>query len=116
MTEELEGQLSMDGRLDPARPMIGRFHHDGTDTERGAAMRVAPRAGTQRAKVLRHLQQVGADGATDYELWRAGIGIRPHVPGTRREELIADGWPIVDSGRRRLTDTGTRAIVWTLAT
>jgi hypothetical protein len=110
---EIEGQISMD-RPDPARPMVGRFHHDGTDTERAAAVRVAPRAGTQRAKVLAWLRQVGLSGATDYELWLAGIGARPHVPGTRREELIADGWPIIDSGRRRLTDTGNKAIVWQL--
>ena len=93
----------------------GRYHHDGQPTERIAAELVTPRTGTQRAKVLAWLRGKGEEGATDYELWSfAGIGARPHVPGTRREELIADGWPIFDSGRRRRTDTATPAIVWVL--
>jgi hypothetical protein len=108
------GQLSF-GEPDPARDKVGRFHHDGHDTERIAAELVAPRSGTQRARVLGWLRAAGEVGSTDFELWHeAGIGARPHVPGTRREELIADGWPIVDSGRRRLTDTGAPAIVWKL--
>lgn len=100
---------------DPTRQMIGRSHRNGQDTEIEAARRVAPRSGTQRAKVLDRLRRVGPHGSTDYELWAQGqIGARPHVPGTRREELIADGWPIFDSGRRRKTDTGGNAIVWVL--
>lgn len=107
-------QLSL-GLPDPRRDRPGRFHHDGPDTERIAAALVAPRSGTQRGRVLQWLRAVGEAGSTDYELWNeAGIGARPHVPGTRREELIADGWPIVDTGRRRLTDTGSPAIVWKL--
>jgi hypothetical protein len=65
--------------------------------------------------VLAELRARGAHGATDCELWQAGIGARPHVPATRREELMMDGWPIIDSGIRRLTDTGARAIVWVLS-
>lgn len=101
-------------RPGPARPMPGRVHRNGTDTERLAAARVTPRAGTQRYAVLLELRLRGEQGATDCELWQAGIGARPHVPGTRREELIRDGWPIVDTGERRPTDTGVRAIVWRL--
>ena len=102
-------------RPDPARPMEGRVHRDGTDTERAAALRVMPRSGTQRAAVLHALRMVGNDGLTDYQLHAIyKIGARPHVPATRREELIADGWPIVDSGKRRPTDTGSPAIVWRL--
>jgi len=100
---------------DPNEPRPGRFHRDGHDTERTAAALVAPRSGSQRARVLDVLRKVGELGATDYELWAHwGIGARPHVPGTRREELIADGWPIIASARRRPTDTGTPAIVWVL--
>lgn len=100
---------------DPEREMVGRFHRNGQDTERESAERVAPRTGTQRAAVLEALEAEGANGATDYELhYKYLIGARPHVPGTRREELIADGWPIVDSGERRRTDTGSSAIVWRL--
>jgi hypothetical protein len=101
-------------RPDPAREMVGRYHSTGGDTEREAAARVAPKSGTQRAAVLQHLRGVGDLGSTDYETWVAlgHICVRPHVPGTRREELIRDGWPIADSGIRRLTDTGNKAIVW----
>lgn len=100
---------------DPAADRPGRCHAGGTDTEREAARLVAPRTGSQRAWVLERLKQVGRNGATDFELWESGIGARPHVPATRREELIADGWPIRDSGMRRMTDTGSPAIVWVLA-
>lgn len=100
---------------DPTEPRVGRFHKDGPVTERISAALVAPRSGTQRAHVLEHLRAVGERGATDYELWRDGnVGVRPHVAGTRREELISDGWPIIDTGRTRPTDTGTPAIVWVL--
>lgn len=109
MTEQLEL------RPDPARQMAGRVHANGQDTERAAALRVTPRSGSQRARVLAALHSRNVHGATDYELWHyEGIGARPHVPGTRREELIRDGWPIVDSGHRRRTDTGAQAIVWRL--
>jgi hypothetical protein len=104
------------GMPDPARNLVGRYHRSGGDTERAAATLVAPRSGTQRATVLEHLRACGEDGCTDYEMWQANREkfVRPHVPGTRREELIADGWAITDSGARRLTDTGSPAIVWTL--
>lgn len=115
----IEGQQDLFGeeqqRPDPGRMMVGRHHTVGPDTERIAAALVAPRSGTQRAKVLAWLRSCGDEGATDFELWSsAGIGARPHVPATRREELISDGWPIKDSGDRRRTDTGSPAIVWVL--
>ncbi len=112
---ELPGTQFEDMFGDPGRTRIGRYHHDGHDTEIAAAVRVAPRAGTQREKVLAALREHSDVGVTDYELWALyDIGARPHVPATRREELIADGWPIVDSGERRRTDTGSPAIVWKL--
>lgn len=96
-------------------PRVGRFHLHGPDTEKIAAARVAPRTGSQRARVVEALRAAGEDGRTDFELWSEDrIGARPHVPGTRREELIADGWDIEDSGARRPTDTGSPAIVWVL--
>lgn len=111
-----DAQLTLEAlRSDPAREMVGRYHHHGPDTERIAAALVAPRSGTQRAAVLEALKEAEENGRTDFELWGTdGIGARPHVPGTRREELIADGWNIVDSGKRRRTDTGSPAIVWVL--
>lgn len=110
-------QLAMPGMPmpDPGREMVGRYHQAGPATERETATRIAPRTGSQRLKVLQALQDAGDKGCTDYELHaHHHIGARPHVPGSRRGELIADGWKIVDSGRRRRTDTGNRAIVWVL--
>lgn len=112
--QHLARTLEPELELDPGRELVGRYHAAGGDTERAAAHAVAPRSGTQRANVLEALRAAGEHGATDYELWQTGIGVRPHVAGTRREELISDGWPIVDSGERRPTDTGALAIVWRL--
>lgn len=98
---------------DPQTPRVGPFHRDDPETSVVAAMTDLPRKGTQRARVLEALQQLGATGATDYELGER-LGLFRWVAGTRRGELIADGWPIVDSGERRLTDTASRAIVWCL--
>jgi hypothetical protein len=109
-------QLTLEAaRPDPARPIMGAYHRTGPDTERIAAARVMPRSGSQRAAVLERLRQAGPNGVTDNEMhFMYRIGARPHVPGSRRLELIADGWPITDSGRRRRTDTGAPAIVWVL--
>jgi hypothetical protein len=99
---------------DPRREVMGRHHRDATDTELEAAARNLPRRGTQRARVLEALRELGERGATDYEMGQR-LGIFRWVAGTRREELIKDGWPIRDSGERRHTDTGSNAIVWTYA-
>jgi hypothetical protein len=77
-----------------------------------------PRKGSQRARVLRAFEVDRADptepiGFTDYELGRL-LSMFRWVAGTRRGELIRDGWPIVDTGERRPTDTGSTAIVWAL--
>lgn len=92
-------------------PRTGRYHREGRDTERASARRVAPRTGTQRAKILARLQALGEYGSTDYENGQAFNMFR-WVAGTRREELMVDGWPIMDSGKRRPTDTGSGAVVW----
>lgn len=100
-------------RPDPGRPLEGRRHARATDTEISAAERVLPRSGSQRRRILERFVAMGGQGSTDYEAGQA-LGIFRWVAGTRREELIRDGWPIVDSGLRRPTDTGSPAIVWTL--
>lgn len=98
---------------DPAREMPGRAHRGAGDTELAAALE--PKRGSQRFAVLEHLRDAGELGATDFELNNMlAPGRRSVSAGTRRAELIADGWPIVDSGERRATDTGAPAIVWRL--
>lgn len=100
---------------DPGRSIPGRFHNDPRDTEQSAAMADEPRLGTHRARVLDEFRVRGRDGLTDYEMNEILVpGRRSVSAGTRRAELIRDGWPIVDSGRRRPTDTDTPAIVWVL--
>ena len=109
-----EPVVELDGRPDPGREMAGRAHAGAGPTELAAA-RTSPRKGSQRAEVLEHLRQQGAEGATDFELNELiAPGRRAVSAGTRRAELIRDGWPIVDSGRRRPTDTGAPAVVWAL--
>jgi hypothetical protein len=111
----LPGSEILDEPRDPLEERVGRYHANGADTELAAAVAAAPRAGTARARVLEELRRLGAEGATDFELNEMLLpGRRSVSAGTRRAELIRDGWPIVDSGRRRQTDTSTPAIVWML--
>ena len=98
---------------DPRRSMTGPFHRNDPQTSRDAATRDLPRKGTQRARVLDAFREVGPQGATDYEMGER-LGLFRWVAGTRRGELIGDGWPIVDTGVRRPTDTASNAIVWAL--
>lgn len=96
----------------PSNGDIGRFHRGAHDTEVTAA--VSQRKTLGKNQLLIYEQFVLAtDGATDYENGLA-TGMFRHAAGTRREELIKRGHPIVDSGRRRVTDTGRPAIVWVL--
>jgi hypothetical protein len=101
------------GLPDPRRELPGREHRGAGDTEHHAAHADPPRLGTQRAKVLEEFRRRGPNGATDYEMNEILVpGRRSVSAGTRRAELMRDGWPIKDSGRRRGTDTATPAIVW----
>lgn len=81
-----------------------------SDTSRAAADAIAPKAGTLRAVVLAFIKSQGAFGATDEEislaLDMAGNTVRP-----RRRELQQAGL-VVDSGRRRPTESRRLAVVW----
>lgn len=78
-----------------------------TDTQLDAAKRIWPRAETQRGRVLRLITWTPS---TDEEIagWcRMNLNsVRP-----RRKELQEAGW-IRDSGLRRKTRSGVKAIVW----
>jgi hypothetical protein len=86
----------------------GQFHRDGPDTEREAAFAIVSTA-RQRLLVLRVL---GAfpDGLTDDEIAEQ-TGLYRYSAAPRRYELRDRGL-VVDSGDRRLTPHGRRAIVW----
>lgn len=95
-------------RVDEARP--GLRHRDASDTERAAAAKIAPRSGTQRAAVYNAIAFAGPHGMTDWEIVDA-TGILRSAVCARRNELVRDGF-VMDSGRRRLERTGSKAIVW----
>lgn len=92
----------------------GRVHRDAHDTEIAAAEAFPEIKGEQRLAVLRAFVSAGSDGLTDYECHLVCGMHRPHIAGTRREELMAAGVPIVKTDQRRPTDTGALAIVWAL--
>lgn len=96
-----------------AKKAAVRANHtiDGTqDTSRLAALRARPNSGTQRAKILDFIERRGPYGATDEEI-QASLGLSPNSERPRRVELVTGGW-VVDSGARRLTESGNDSIVW----
>ena len=78
------------------------------DTSREAAAIASTRSGGQRMRVWTALNQLGT--ATDFEI-ADHLGILRTSAAKRRQELTEAGL-VVDSGRRRQTDTKTMAIVW----
>lgn len=95
---------------DPGANSEGQHHRIPIDTERAAAMAVMPRSGTQRLRVLEAI--AASDGLTDAEL-AVVTGLYLYSAAPRRCELAAGGW-VCDSGRRRTTEHGNAASVWTL--
>lgn len=88
----------------------GRRH---PETSHYAADRMLPRSGTQRARVLdsiRYHTEWGDGGLTDEEIG-VELGMNPSSVRPRRQELQKMGW-VEDSGDRRETESGMRAIVW----
>lgn len=63
-----------------------------------------------RARVYAALLARGAFGATDEEL-QIALGMNPSTERPRRIELVERG-RVRDSGARRLTRSGRRAVVW----
>lgn len=80
------------------------------DTQTEAAELVLPKTGTQRRMVYEFIQSKGNYGATDEEI-KAQLDINPNSEIPRRLELEEQGF-IGDSGERRLTQSGSEAIVW----
>lgn len=91
----------------------GRTHRAAHATERAAALRVAPRTGAQRYRVLTAICAAavqGSTGLTDEEI-AATPGIADTAHRTRRNELVMGGW-VYDSQTTRPTRGGDPAIVW----
>lgn len=80
------------------------------DTSEAAADAAEPTAGTLRARVLEVIRGRGAHGATDDEI-EAATGLRHQTASARRRELVLSGLAF-DSGERRATSSGRKAIAW----
>lgn len=87
----------------------GLARRDGPETSKAAAKQVTVRSGTQRRWIMELLESVGEYGATDHEI-ESTLRMK-HTP--RRLECVQAGW-VEDSKRRRQTDTGVEAEVWTI--
>lgn len=82
----------------------------GPETSSEAATAAEEYAPKKRLQILAYILSRGAEGATDDEGQRA-LGIRVQTYTPRRYELVKEGF-VVDSGMRRRTISGCRAIVW----
>lgn len=78
------------------------------DTSHKSAESASRRGPSQRLRIWEALKHLGS--ATDYEL-SVHCGILRSSASKRRQELMDLGY-VVDTGRRRATDTGSSAIVW----
>jgi len=98
----------------PFENRLGPSHHNAPETSGQAAVANYPRSGTQRAKVLNVIYQalMFEDGLTLDEIanWTGLVAnsVRP-----RRKELERDGL-VRDSGKRKSSNMGHPAVVWTL--
>lgn len=93
-------------------PLPLRAPHSGTDTSMEAAEAIQPDLARLEAVVLAAIRGSGAAGLCDHEgMLVTGLGGNTYRP--RRRTLAMRGL-VGDSGRRRLTPTGRRAIAWAM--
>lgn len=90
----------------------GPSHREDPETSLEAARANAVRSGSQRARVLLLLDRRGEQGATDDECAVVLEHPRPHVLGTRRQELLKLGLVEPVPGERRGTRLGCSAQVY----
>lgn len=80
-----------------------------TDTQKHAALRLAPKAGTLQEKVLDTIRS-RRDGMTDEEIEQA-LSLKHQTASAARNSLMNKGL-VADSGFRRNNLNGNPAIVW----
>lgn len=83
-------------------------HH--SDTSYEAAVEIEDSRSTLRGRVFRFILDRGSDGATDEEV-QLELGMNPSTQRPRRIELMR-AKQVADSGERRLTRSGRKAVVW----
>lgn len=89
-------------------PAIRLVRTEQPETAHEAAENASRRGPSQRRRVWNALKELG--DATDYEL-SVATGILRSSAAKRRQELVDLGY-VVETPFRRLTDTGTKAVVW----
>ena len=104
--------MSQHAPRSPGWPMLFPPAHTNAPagTSEAAARSMARPAPPQRERVLDLIRRAGPRGVTDAEGERA-LGMRTASYTARRNELVGRG-VVVDSGRRRRTESGRSAAVW----
>jgi hypothetical protein len=87
------------------KPALAQEH---SDTSRAAARWIEPKRPNLRVRVYAVIKRYGS--ATDEEI-QLETGLNPSTVRPRRVELVELGL-VRDSGRRRPTRSGRRAVVW----
>jgi len=82
-----------------------------SETSESSAGGIASVSGAKRRAVYQAIVASGDDGMTDEEMQDA-TGMAPNTQRPRRVELVRDG-SVIDSGIRRNTKSGRKAVVWT---
>ena len=104
MVSWIKTPLPMGATISPTR--LSRTNDP--DTSQQAAESASRRGPSQRRRIWEALQELG--DATDFEL-ATKVGILRSSAAKRRQEL-QDLGHVIETPRRRRTDTGTLAIVW----
>ena len=97
-------------RRDSIRLSAPAHHNAPLGTSDAAARRIEGHAPKDRRKIHDFIRDRGPHGATDDE-GESALGIKPQSYTPRRGELVALGL-VVDSGKRRKTESGRAAAVW----
>lgn len=116
----LLGEVERDNETalpDPGANRIGQFSDPAAsgapETQRQAAILAYYKTGSDRLRVLDAIARSRDDGLTDFEIEQE-FAMKHQTASARRNDLMKDGW-IEDSGKRRETDTGSKAAVWILS-
>jgi hypothetical protein len=96
----------------PGDNRVGVHHVHGRPTEVAAATLQLYRSGTARQRVLDEIFVSGSEGRTDEEI-SLKLDMRLYTAAPRRNELLNDGW-VMEAGHKRLTSTGSSAVVWVM--
>jgi len=81
-----------------------------SDTSAAAADQIAPHTAGLRAEVFSYIKRRGSKGATCWET-EVALGMQHQTASARIRELFLSN-DLFDSGDRRNTGTGRKAVVW----